>query len=172
MARRDARRGANTQLEVTHEPCVDLLSNSELSGDSTEESMATDARLPVGHIGSIPQQAEADAAAAAETGEVASFNALDGGGDRESSEGGDEEVDGRPAKVAKTSVAIDVLERCRLARDIEAKMAMDEARLKMHSKMCPFLWNMFCKPIKNGCTIYRLDGCGAGDEGEETQMGL
>ena len=146
-APRSARRRANRQLEVTQEQCVDVLSNGELSGDSTEESMATDARLPAGHIGSIPQQAEADAAAAAETGAVASFNALDGGGDR-------------------------VLERCRLARDIEAKMAMDEARLKMHSKMCPFLWNMFCKPIKNGCTIYRLDGCGAGDEGEETQMGL
>jgi len=42
------------------------------------------------------------------------------------------------------------------AWDIEPFAAIDEARVKLQSKFCPFLWRMPCKPIQQGCTVYCL----------------
>ena len=76
--RAPARRRANRQLEVTQGQCVDVLSNGELSGDSTEESMATNAIL-LATLESSPQRAEAEAAAEAETSSaIALVNELEG----------------------------------------------------------------------------------------------
>ena len=46
-----------------------------------------------------------------------------------------------------------LLARAKLAWDLEAWVAIDEARVKLCSKYCPFTWTMMCKPIKDGCTV-------------------
>ena len=43
------------------------------------------------------------------------------------------------------------------AWDIEPLFVVDEARVKLSSKYCPFIWRMMCKPIKTGCTVYCLN---------------
>jgi DNA polymerase III epsilon subunit-like protein len=49
-----------------------------------------------------------------------------------------------------------VMARIQEAWDIEAHITLDEARIKMFSKFCPFTWTMMCKPIRHGCTVYVL----------------
>jgi hypothetical protein len=44
--------------------------------------------------------------------------------------------------------------RARAAWVMERIYVIDEARVKLHSAFCPFLWVMFCKPISVGCTVY------------------
>jgi DNA polymerase III epsilon subunit-like protein len=39
---------------------------------------------------------------------------------------------------------------------IEPKGNIDESRVRMFSKYCPFTWTMMCKPIRHGCTLYLL----------------
>ena len=46
---------------------------------------------------------------------------------------------------------------CQRGWDIEPDVTLDESRLRLHSRMCSFVTQMMCKPIKNGLTNYCLN---------------
>ena len=68
---------------------------------------------------------------------------------------GDDAYKGDPLRKLRW-VNDELMKRTKLAWEVEPHFAIDESRVKLHSKFCPFTWTMLCKPIKVGCTIYNL----------------